>query len=868
MDKNSYILKRMYKIKKNNSTSLSSLNSYFNRNNKYTYELDRKEEIPNSNKTNTTFFGNKFNKNISNDKNGSYISININKNISENNINKSNNSKGIGSVNENVFRKIMINKAPSFYMNKMVINKIIKKKKLQKLMDYENFYNNMRTHHTLYNISKIKLKNIDDIYNENNNLFHIPKIRCFKSKSTSNIFPDFSHSRKRYRSKTDGYNNELEKKEMKTNYIRNINKNQTSHRIINKESTLADNSEKSGENNTYKGEAGSIPNSSVLMTLLPFIPKSKRMKNKYNNSNRNNNSRSKSNSNSPQNILKDQKNEDVKLYNFSTQKLGNYILDTLEMKKRTVRQFTILEKKIVKLKYFQNIHKQRLNIVLLNDKFNLDNKIDYLLKLNRIYNNIWTNYRLQINLYLHFLFDKKVDMETDLGIILHKKKLNEKKIEKLMIQTVKKQIDLEELVQIRNFLFQVKLRLKKQPEYFQALLHRDSRKIELGNIIITSTVGTKNSSVIKFLDSFSVLNLVQLYEIHPMNSLLKLFQKKMNNKKGKIPKEFKEKYIYQEDLLKNEKNIPKKGEIIFDSPDQFLEIFHNLESKNLYLLHRNNAIKKESSTLRDYENYYLLEENLDDDSKIEEEIIYREKYLKRIKEKNKYLIEKLKSVSSKEFIDNNLYTKKLIQQQANSSFVELNFFKMINYIKLLEGYKYHYVLLLEKMNNIIKTFIDLKYGEYTLNRCYIFIEKTQFDHILKLNKKNINESNKFKVYDYVLELLKLYYDICNYVKKIQRQYEADENNKIFMKKRTEEVQTQRKISNAREIRELLEDKRERVIDKILEKWNRPVNKALRKVDDKSNTTLSTKFRSKSIEEINKIKKEKKQNEINGLIFFD
>ena len=193
---------------------------------------------------------------------------------------------------------------------------------------------------------------------------------------------------------------------------------------------------------------------------------------------------------------------------------------------------------------------------------------------------------------------------------------------------------------------------------------------------------------------------------------------------------------------------------------------------------------------------------------------------------------------------------------------------MINYIKLLEGYKYHYVLLLEKMNNIIKTFIDLKYGEYTLNRCYIFIEKTQFDHILKLNKKNINESNKFKVYDYVLELLKLYYDICNYVKKIQRQYEADENNKIFMKKRTEEVQTQRKISNAREIRELLEDKRERVIDKILEKWNRPVNKALRKVDDKSNTTLSTKFRSKSIEEINKIKKEKKQNEINGLIFFD
>ena len=37
-----------------------------------------------------------------------------------------------------------------------------------------------------------------------------------------------------------------------------------------------------------------------------------------------------------------------------------------------------------------------------------------------------------------------------------KKKKNEMKIEKLMIQSVKKQKDLEDLVKIRNFLLQVK----------------------------------------------------------------------------------------------------------------------------------------------------------------------------------------------------------------------------------------------------------------------------------------------------------------------------------------------------------------------------------------------------------------------------
>ena len=58
-----------------------------------------------------------------------------------------------------------------------------------------------------------------------------------------------------------------------------------------------------------------------------------------------------------------------------------------------------------------------------------------------------------------------------------------------------------------------------------------------------------------------------------------------------------------------------------------------------------------------------------------------------------------------------------------------------------------------------------------------------------------------------------------------------------MRKRREEVQTMRKISNAKEIRELLEERRERTIDKIIEKNNFINDKNI----DKSLNTTSFSF---------------------------
>ena len=857
MENKSDVLKTIYKMKKNSSTS--TVNSKDLNNNLYAYELDKKEEYQSSSRTSYSLIGSKFIKKSSSDKNGSYILIKFKKNNS-NFINNSKKNKLLLSLKEEIGKHIFVNKAPSIFQNKKEIEKIIRKKKLEKKIDIENFYSRIKTQNALYDKSKSKL--IESNIN-NASLFNAStRINKFKSFSCSNIFFDLINSKKgkKYSTKITTDENTKDKSIRYITAYNGIINRARKRNKLNRESTILNDYEKTnGEFDSTQPNINNANNnnsSSVLMTLLPIIPKQKkiRVKNKY----------------KTKIPGRNRENEEINLYNFPTQKIGYSILLYLKQKTKTVLQFTNLEKKMVKLKYFHNIHKKSVQNILISDKFNINKKIDHLIKLNKVYNNLWRNYRQKMNSYLHYLFDIKTDLESDLEISLKKKKLNENEIEKLMFLTVKKQEELEELVQTRNFILQVKLKLMIQPKYFTTLLHRDSLKIELGNIIITSPVGTKNSAVIKFLDSFSAFNLVQLYEIQPSNSLLKLFRKKVNNKRI-IPKEFKEKFVLNEELLNNEDNskyIPKKGEILFESPEKFLEIYQNLERKNVYLLNRNNAIKKSTSILKqEYENYIMEQESINQ-SGILEDIKYREKLLIKLKNKNNVLKEDLKHVSSEEFVDNNKFTKKLIQDKANSSFVELSYFKMVNYLKILEGYKYNGILLLQKLISIIKNFIDLKYGDYTINRCYFFIEKTKFEHILNLNKKSFNKNNKYNVYTYILQLIKLYADICGYVKNMQKIYEADEKNKIFMKKRREEEQTLRKINNAKETRELFDEKRERIIEKIFEKNSKNVIQVFRKIDNQYNTKRRNKYRSKSIEDIEAFRKRKKQNEFEGLFFYE
>ena len=740
------------------------------------------------------------------------------------------------------YKGMHLNKAPTLYYNKKYIMQLINQSKLNKKYAYDNFHNIslLRKFNLCRNMKYYSCDKSTDIKNlDNKNIYEI------NNKSSDNI------TLNTFNISYDGniLNNSLNNSSIifYGNSSKNKNNNKDEDNAKDSKEAFPTLTKRDNANSFYKlhkiNKNVEQIGKSIMMTILPNIQFTYR-----NRPNINFNY-----------STYEHNNEDISLANFETKKIKAYIIETLKNSAKTPHQFTSLEKKIVKIKYYQNIQTNNLKNILKSDKFNIQKNIDFLNKLIHIYNKIWENYNRDLNEYIIFIIEEKNKIQKDLEKSMKQKNLIEQKIEKLLIQTVKKQSRLEHLVNIRNFLLQVKLGLGKQPPYFKSLLLRDSRKLELGNIILNSGVGTRNNDVFDFLDSFSLLNLVQFPEIKPSSLTKKIVGKKINNKKNSkvmigyysMPCEIKQKYISKENLLNDTNNyIPKKGEIFFDSSDKFLDIIQNLEEKNLILLNNINEIKNKTEIYKQqYNNIFLkLEE---EDSKIYSIIFEKMEILNKIKEKYKIIENKYNSLVNLELDENNNYTKKLVQNKAKSTFVDINFFKMVNYLNLLKEYKYNGLLILEKLIKYIKNFFSQNYEDYDIERCYRIVGMIRFNNILNLNKKFFNEKNKFLIYDYTLKLLAIYEDICLHIKNREKLYESDLKNKIFIQKKREEVLSMRKINNAREMRELLEEKRLKGIRKLLEKWNLPVRNTHKKVVEKCNFKFNKIAKSKSTTDIGK-----------------
>ena len=606
--------------------------------------------------------------------------------------------------------------------------------------------------------------------------------------------------------------------------------------------------------NSIIEESKSKMNNTVLMTLLPIIPFSKRYKL----------------FNSISTIK--EKNKDINYSNFDTNKINEYIYTAFKNKYNKPSELTSLEEHIIKIKYLIHIQSKTLNILLENDKYNIEKKNYYLKELTNIYNNIWDNYIKEMNNYLNFLSEEKKKIRIELEIKIRDKIELKKIIESLLIKTVKKQKQLEHLVDIRNFLLQVKLKLVKQPAYFKTLLYRDSKKIELGNCILNSNVGTKNTDVIMFLDSFSFLNLVELYEVNSSKKTKELIKKKMNKKNVKnmigyysLPKEFKKKFVLNNLQLNNKNDyIPKKGEIIFNSIEQFHDKLQNFEQRNLLLLNKNNEMKISNEIYRqEYEKICT-----ESDNQIFLDIKNKINILKEIKEKHKLLKKNYNYLKNLDFVIINKDTKKLIQNKENSAFIDINDYKMIKYLKLLNKYKYKGMLLLEILINYIKSFISCKYDNYDINRCYKIIGELKLNNIFDMAKNSFSGINKLIINDSILILLKIYEDICLYVNNKHILYELNENNKIIMKNKFEELKSQRKLEYSRIIKLLIEEKRHNNIKKIIDKWNTPLKRVRNNICTIYNLKTIKKEKNKSIGKIESQKRIFNQKEFNDFTFYN
>ena len=774
------------------------------------------------------------------------------------------------------FSNSVFNESPNWKENKMSIHKIIKQEKLNQIYNIENFHTNVKK----LNKSQIILNN-----NKNYKTSNIKGGRntVWLNNNYSNRSCDEISSNIKFDFISDN-NNKSNCSTFNTNQIQNscfinnissvnnskvifpeLNKNiiNNTNKLLSKEIQENQNIEDSNFNNIsiYKDDNNNINNienksngNNIMLTLLPHIQTSKH-------SNYSQLSYEKKNLNDP-----------VEKLDLISQNFRNSIIKKFGDKFSSRNDIIFYEWDILKLKIFQKMQKENLEKLLKREEYNTDKKICYYLKTQRRFENIWIKYRQNINLYLHFLFDKQNEMKILLDLKIKQKAKLEYQIEKLIIQNVIKQKDLENLVEIRNFLLQVKNKYPKQPPYFNTLLNRDSRKVELGNCILRTFVKTKNSYVMKFLDSLSSLkvyipnNSSIIKKSSPRKSLKNKNQKQINinkiyamHQKKNLP------YYFHEDLPEKDKmcEIPKNDENIFESVEEFLIILNNLKEKNLILLKQNeNNRIIEARFTQQKEKLFLNEINT---SQIDLDIIEKNKILNNLKNKNNDLNKIYFNLVNHKINEHNSYTEKIIRVKGKSTFIDMSFFKMVNYISLLKQYKYPCTLLLEKLIDTFKKFLACNYFDYNIEKCYQAAGYKVFDDIMNLNKNKIDDENKSLVLDYILILLRIYDDIWMFVKSKQKEYESENQNLKIIKKLKEEIQTHRKIKNAKEMRELLDDKRMDTINKLIEKWEKPI-KYKRKVNVEY--LIRTKNRNKSIGDINKKKKLYLESEFIDLTHYD
>ena len=411
------------------------------------------------------------------------------------------------------------------------------------------------------------------------------------------------------------------------------------------------------------------------------------------------------------------------------------------------------------------------------------------------------------------------------------------------------------MVEIRHFLIQVKNTLIKQPIYFNELLKQISRRYELGKLIIDLKIQPQNQNVTKFLESIP-----ELKDMEMSQPLFLQYQNKSLNE-NKRDKKYSQIFRNRKSNNNLKKYINYPEEQIFESPEEFLIVFDNIESKILRLMKENDDIKRNIEILKNeygeiFQNNLTLEKS--------DDIFKKEEKLKIVMNENNKLKQKYNYL--KNFKEEEKNIKDEIKKERGY-IMDLNAFRKIMYHKMIDKFKYKGLLILAKLVDIIKNFFSLNYSNYGINKAYKFVEKNILNKILRINIKNINSINKSYINIYILNLLKIYEDICEYIKYKDKQYNSIESNKIIIHMKNEEIQLQRKINNSRNIRQLAEEKRINGIKKIIQKNNRPNLLFKGNVDD--DIVLRNKANKKSDSaKLGKNKKDVKEREFNFYISYN
>lgn len=729
---------------------------------------------------------------------------------------------------DDLYINMNLNSAPSFNDNVYEIHKLINEEKNRK---YHNIYN------ILSNSPFIAQSNndIDDIAINQLLLQNSNRIKEVKIMKKNNSCQDIFNSKAKFQLIKRNENPILKK------YTKAITRNspKISNNKIQYLSSIKSNISNLSSSTTNKSKftirfqeqksnskSNKIDEPTTTMNSKIILPKLKNFSSQ--------NSSISNRSESGKVSIDIQKNEPSFITGLSVDKMKYNINKLLIDKSQKRTKLGEYEEKILKLKVCQIYQKEKLEIIMNDEKYNIQEKIDYIIKMYKNYEKIFIDYMDNIKRYNNFLYHAFHKNEMELALLYKEKKNITYDMEILVDKLINKQIQFEYLINLRNFLFSLK--------------NRDKKIIKMNNAYVYK-ISNRNIFMNKLFDIFGryedSLAYKYLKRIIPVSQLEKIIKPKIHNINGTIRKISSIKHSsslienQNEDLL----SPPPAGEKIFQSVEEFIDIMNYLTDNNIELMEdyekREISIKELSKELDDEIEFNKKLEN-------DEKNVYIKKCIKLLeKEKEKYL-----TLTKKYGHYYDLYTKKkeLSSLQLNfkvfsyKAFNNLDFYRKIKYNKLRVKYKIEGLVLMEKLIYNVKKILELneELKVFPMKDIYHYIPEGILVQILNIKLDYFNQENQFLINDYTLQLIKLFEFFAEFIKNKNAQLKLIYNYKYS--KARELVLNERKMFNSKFKNKMLLNNRENNLKELKEKWNKKIIRDSKKYD------ISTKhYLNKSLE---------------------
>ena len=455
-----------------------------------------------------------------------------------------------------------------------------------------------------------------------------------------------------------------------------------------------------------------------------------------------------------------------------------------------------LGKKMIKFNMIRKIQNNKVKKFMSKEEYNTDLRYDKLIKLKEIIEKVYMSYAEKMNDYLEFLSNKSRQLMEVTTLYDKQIKEIDDDLEIIIVEIVKNQIRLEYLVKRRNFLLLIKQKFRNPPSYYDEILIRNSKILLVGDAIydlkITKLIKDKN---------------VMQFNISYLEVKEKIKQNNLN----------------MDNILKkstNEDEDEEGNKPLFSNVDEFIQLYKNLENKNLIYLKEEEISRKQINNLKEqYENETLVCKDIF----METEIKSKEKELEKLVKKNEilertynYYQQNIKKRSNNKknigYKNNNGYSKEKI------SSIEIN--NMKKYYEQLKKFKYDGLLLLHKLIELVKNLFNIIYNK---NHYYseLFQDK-KINEILNLNLKKYNSDKIQLINSYIINLISKYEIICKYILNKNHLYSLDEKNEKFIKEKKAELISLKKKQNSDDLIKIIKEKKKMEIKKIIEKSSKSI----------------------------------------------